>query len=144
MSLHPSSQHLFSANPCQHRGAGLPTLLMANYRVLVSDPISEKGVEALKNAEGVSVDVNTGLSPDELLKIIGDYHGLVVRSQTKVTAEVFAAAKNLKVIGRAGVGVGRGDEHTERQYDFHGRACVHPDAFAGAQHPSSPRIDHCR
>lgn len=78
---------------------------MANYRVLVSDPISEKGVEALKNAEGVSVDVNTGLSPEDLLKIIGDYHGLVVRSQTKVTAEVFAAAKNLKVIGRAGVGV---------------------------------------
>ena len=78
---------------------------MANYRVLVSDPISEKGVDALRNAEGISVDVNTGLKPEELLKIIGDYHGLVVRSQTKVTPEVFAAAKNLKVIGRAGVGV---------------------------------------
>jgi D-3-phosphoglycerate dehydrogenase len=78
---------------------------MASYRVLVSDPISEKGVEALRSAPEVSVDVNTGLKPDELLKIIGDYHGLVVRSQTKVTAEVFAAAKNLKAIGRAGVGV---------------------------------------
>lgn len=78
---------------------------MANYRVLVSDPISEKGVEALAAAPGVSVDVNTGLKPDELLKIIGDYHGLVVRSETKVTAEVLAAAKNLKAIGRAGVGV---------------------------------------
>ncbi len=78
---------------------------MSRYRVLVSDPISDKGVEALKCAEGISVDVNTGLKPDDLLKIIGDYHGLVVRSQTKVTPEVFAAAKNLKVIGRAGVGV---------------------------------------
>jgi D-3-phosphoglycerate dehydrogenase len=78
---------------------------MADYRVLVSDPISEKGVDALRNAPGISVDVNTGLKPAELLKIIGDYHGLVVRSQTKVTPEVFAAAKNLKVIGRAGVGV---------------------------------------
>ncbi len=78
---------------------------MANYRVLVSDPISEKGVDALRNAPGIDVDVNTGLKPDELLKIIGGYHGLVVRSQTKVTPEVFAAAKNLKVIGRAGVGV---------------------------------------
>jgi D-3-phosphoglycerate dehydrogenase / 2-oxoglutarate reductase len=78
---------------------------MASYRVLVSDPISEKGVEALRTSPEVSVDVNTGLKPDELLKIIGDYHGLVVRSQTKVTAEVFAAAKNLKAIGRAGVGV---------------------------------------
>jgi D-3-phosphoglycerate dehydrogenase len=78
---------------------------MATYRVLVSDPISEKGVDALRNAPGISVDVNTGLKPEELLKIIGDYHGLVVRSQTKVTPEVFAAATNLKVIGRAGVGV---------------------------------------
>ncbi|MBX3739831.1 phosphoglycerate dehydrogenase [Luteolibacter sp. SL250] len=78
---------------------------MATYRVLVSDPISEKGVEALRTAPGISVDVNTGLKPEELLKIIGDYHGLVVRSQTKVTAEVFAAATNLKAIGRAGVGV---------------------------------------
>ncbi len=78
---------------------------MATYRVLVSDPISEKGVEALRSAPDISVDVNTGLKPDELLKIIGDYHGLVVRSQTKVTPEVFEAAKNLKAIGRAGVGV---------------------------------------
>jgi D-3-phosphoglycerate dehydrogenase / 2-oxoglutarate reductase len=78
---------------------------MANYRVLVSDPISEKGVEALRSSPEISVDVNTGLAPDELLKIIGDYHGLVIRSETKVTPAVFAAAKNLKAIGRAGVGV---------------------------------------
>jgi len=78
---------------------------MATYRVLVSDPISEKGVDALRSAPEIAVDVNTGLKPDELLAIIGDYHGLVVRSQTKVTPEVFAAAKNLKAIGRAGVGV---------------------------------------
>jgi D-3-phosphoglycerate dehydrogenase len=78
---------------------------MENYRVLVSDPISEKGVDALRQAPGITVDVNTGLKPEELVKIIGDYHGLVLRSQTKVTPEIFAAAKNLKVIGRAGVGV---------------------------------------
>ena len=78
---------------------------MSNYRVLVSDPISEKGENALRSAEGVTVDVNTGLPPEELAKIIGDYHGLIVRSQTKVTPEIFAAAKNLKAIGRAGVGV---------------------------------------
>lgn len=78
---------------------------MASYRVLVSDPISEKGVDALRSSPEISVDVNTGLKPEELLKIIGDYHGLVIRSETKVTPEVFAAAKNLKAIGRAGVGV---------------------------------------
>ncbi|MGA0845135.1 MAG: phosphoglycerate dehydrogenase [Luteolibacter sp.] len=78
---------------------------MTDYRVLVSDPISDKGVDALREAPGISVDVKTGLPPEELLQIIGGYHGLVVRSQTKVTPEVFAAAKNLQVIGRAGVGV---------------------------------------
>jgi len=86
-------------------GGGYTTAHMATYRVLVSDPISEKGVDALRSAPEIAVDVNTGLKPDELLAIIGDYDGLVVRSQTKVTAEVFAAAKNLKAIGRAGVGV---------------------------------------
>ncbi len=78
---------------------------MAQFRVLVSDPISEKGVEALASAPEIAVDVKTGLAPAALLEIIGDYHGLVVRSQTKVTAEVLAAATNLKAIGRAGVGV---------------------------------------
>lgn len=78
---------------------------MSEYRVLVSDPISEKGVEALRSAEGITVDVKTGMSPDQLLEVIGEYHGLVIRSETKVTADVFAAAKKLKAIGRAGVGV---------------------------------------
>ena len=78
---------------------------MSHYRVLVADPISEKGVDALRTSPAITVDVNTGLKPEALLAIIGDYHGLVVRSQTKVTAEVFAAAKNLKAVGRAGVGV---------------------------------------
>lgn len=78
---------------------------MSNYRVLVADPISEKGVEALRAAPDITVDVITGLKPEELLPIISQYHGLVVRSQTKVTPAVFAAATNLKAIGRAGVGV---------------------------------------
>lgn len=78
---------------------------MADFRVLVSDPISEKGVTALDSAPGISVDMNTGLPPEELLEIIADYDALVVRSQTKVTSEVFAATKKLRAIGRAGVGV---------------------------------------
>lgn len=78
---------------------------MSDYRVLVADPISDKGVAALRSAPSISVDVRTGLKPDELIAIIGGYHGLVVRSQTRVTLEVFAAAAKLKVVGRAGVGV---------------------------------------
>ncbi len=78
---------------------------MANQRILVSDPISNVGVELLKNHPDLDVDVNTGLAPDELLKIIPDYDGLIIRSQTKVTPEVLAAATKLKCVGRAGVGV---------------------------------------
>jgi D-3-phosphoglycerate dehydrogenase / 2-oxoglutarate reductase len=78
---------------------------MANNRVLVSDPISELGVELLNAHPDITADFKIGLSPEELIAIIGDYDALVVRSQTKVTAEVLAAATKLKAVGRAGVGV---------------------------------------
>lgn len=78
---------------------------MAKQRILVSDPISEKGVELLASHPDLEVDVNTGLSPEELIAIIPGYHGLIIRSQTKVTPEVLAAATLLKAVGRAGVGV---------------------------------------
>ncbi|HWR88803.1 MAG TPA: phosphoglycerate dehydrogenase [Dissulfurispiraceae bacterium] len=80
-------------------------------KVLVSDNISPKGVEILKKA-GLEVDVNTGLKPDELKAIIGQYHALVIRSATKVTAEILEAATNLKVIGRAGSGLDNVDKVT--------------------------------
>jgi D-3-phosphoglycerate dehydrogenase len=78
---------------------------MPNYRVLVSDPISEQGLQALLDAPEVDVDIKTDLSPQELIEIIGDYDALLVRSQTKVTEEILQAAKKLRAIGRAGVGV---------------------------------------
>jgi|TARA_B110001454_G_scaffold39672_1_gene39038 D-3-phosphoglycerate dehydrogenase len=74
-------------------------------KVLVSDNLSAVGVEILKKESGLQVDVKTGLSKEELIKIISDYDGLIVRSATKVVAEIIKAADNLKVIGRAGVGV---------------------------------------
>ncbi|MBI5048118.1 MAG: phosphoglycerate dehydrogenase [Deltaproteobacteria bacterium] len=74
-------------------------------KVLISDSMSDRCVEIFKNAPGLQVDVNTKLKPEELKKIIKDYHALVVRSATKVTAEIIEAADNLKVIGRAGTGV---------------------------------------
>ncbi|WP_273888653.1 phosphoglycerate dehydrogenase [Rubrobacter naiadicus] len=72
-------------------------------RVLVTEKISESGVELLKRE--FDVDMALGLSPQELLEKIGAYDGLIVRSATKVTAEVIEAAGNLKAIGRAGIGV---------------------------------------
>ena len=74
-------------------------------KILVSDNLSEKGVEIFKKAKGIQVDVKTGLAPDELKAIIKDYDGLVIRSATKVTAEIIKAADKLKVVGRAGIGL---------------------------------------
>lgn len=73
-------------------------------KVLISDKLSPRSAEIFKE-KGVEVDVKTGLSEDELLKIIGDYDGLAIRSATKVTAKVLEAAAKLKVVGRAGIGV---------------------------------------
>jgi D-3-phosphoglycerate dehydrogenase len=74
-------------------------------KVLVSDTLSDLGVKIFQETPGIEVDVNTGLPPEELKDIIGQYHGLVVRSATKVTADILEAAHNLKVIGRAGIGL---------------------------------------
>ena len=73
-------------------------------RILVSDPIAEDGVNALKQG-GAEVDVKTGMPPEELKSIIGDYQALVVRSETKVTKDILNAARSLQVVGRAGVGI---------------------------------------
>jgi D-3-phosphoglycerate dehydrogenase len=78
-------------------------------KVLVSDNISLKGVEILKKA-GLDVDVKTGMKPEELKACIGEYHGLIIRSATKVTSEIIDAAVNLKVIGRAGSGLDNVDK----------------------------------
>ena len=73
-------------------------------RVLIADKLSPAAVEIFAK-RGVQADVITGLSKEELLKIIGDYDGLAVRSATKADKDVLAAAVNMKVIGRAGIGV---------------------------------------
>jgi D-3-phosphoglycerate dehydrogenase len=73
-------------------------------KVLISDPMDPKAAEIFR-ARGIEVDEKTGLSKDELKAIVGGYDGLAIRSATKVTADVLAAAGNLKVIGRAGIGV---------------------------------------
>ncbi|MDD4357805.1 MAG: phosphoglycerate dehydrogenase, partial [Smithellaceae bacterium] len=74
-------------------------------RVLVSDSMASEVAEILGNAPDVAVDVKTGMKPDELKDVIKDYDALIVRSATKVTAEVIDAAVKLSAIGRAGAGV---------------------------------------
>ncbi len=74
-------------------------------KVLVADELSPEGLETLRKAPGLTVDVRTGLKPGDLKAIVGEYDALAVRSATKVTAEVLENPGRLKLIGRAGVGV---------------------------------------
>ena len=74
-------------------------------KILVSDPIATEGVELLRSQSGIEVDVKTGMDPAELLTVVESYEGLVVRSETKVTADVIKHAAKLRVIARAGIGV---------------------------------------
>ncbi|MFA5038269.1 MAG: phosphoglycerate dehydrogenase [Candidatus Omnitrophota bacterium] len=75
------------------------------FKILVSDALSQEGLEILKSSKDFVVDEKTGLKPDELKAIVGNYDALIVRSATKVTADVIEAGRKLKLIGRAGVGL---------------------------------------
>lgn len=75
-------------------------------KILIADRIAHEGVEFLHaQLPDAHIDERPGLKPDELKAIIGEYHALIVRSETQVTADVLAAASQLKIVGRAGVGV---------------------------------------
>ncbi|KND88195.1 D-3-phosphoglycerate dehydrogenase 2, chloroplastic [Tolypocladium ophioglossoides CBS 100239] len=84
-----------------HEASGQPT--PNRPRILVPEKVSQDGLALL--TPHFDVDVKPGLAPDELISIIPGYHGLIVRSETKVTPEVLQAGRKLKVVARAGVGV---------------------------------------
>ncbi|PIW55001.1 MAG: phosphoglycerate dehydrogenase, partial [Sphingomonadales bacterium CG12_big_fil_rev_8_21_14_0_65_65_10] len=77
---------------------------MTKPKVLISDKMDPKAAEIFA-ANGCEVDVKPGMTPEELKAVIGEYDGLAIRSATKVTEDILEAATNLKVIGRAGIGV---------------------------------------
>ena len=114
---------------------------MAAWKVLLTDGLEENGQSILR--ESAEVTDRSGISADELLKVVGEYDALIVRGRTKVTAAVFQAGTKLKVVGRAGVGVrhdhrrpgphrpgrgGSGRRHragrAERRLGHVGRGCV--------------------
>ena len=74
-------------------------------KVLIADSISQRGIDELSRDEELDVAIKTGLSEQELIGIIPPFGGLIVRSQTRVTADILNAAAKLRVVGRAGVGV---------------------------------------
>src|SRR5438477_6945299 len=81
-------------------------------KVLIADSISQRGIDELSRDNGVDVSIQTKLSPAKLIEIIPEFAALIVRSQTKVTAEILNVAKRLRVVGRAGVGVDNVDVET--------------------------------
>jgi len=88
--------------------------MLTKMKVLIADPIANEGIDILRSY--AQVDVRTGLKPEEIISIIGDYEALVVRSQTQVSAKVIEAGKELQVIARAGVGIDNIDvEEATRQ-----------------------------
>ncbi len=74
-------------------------------KILVSDALGQGGMDILRKEKNIQVDEKVGLKPDELKKIIGEYDAILIRSATKLTADIIEAGKKLRVIGRAGVGV---------------------------------------
>jgi D-3-phosphoglycerate dehydrogenase / 2-oxoglutarate reductase len=85
---------------------------MTRPKVLIADNISPRGAEELTRDDALEVATKTGLSEADLIKIIPDCHAVIVRSETKITAEVLKAGKNLRAVGRAGVGVDNIDVET--------------------------------
>ncbi|HAH08468.1 MAG TPA: phosphoglycerate dehydrogenase [Alphaproteobacteria bacterium] len=102
-------------------------------KVLISDQLSPAAVQIFRE-RGVLVDIKTGLSKDELKSTIANYDGLAIRSATKVTADVLAEAKNLKVIGRAGIGVDNVDIPAATAHGVVVMNTPHGNAITTAEH----------
>jgi D-3-phosphoglycerate dehydrogenase len=102
-------------------------------KVLISDNLAPVGEQILQDA-GLDVDNKAGLEPDELLKIIPEYDGLVIRSATKVTAELIESAPNLKVIGRAGIGLDNVDVATASKHGIIVMNAPDGNATTAAEH----------
>lgn len=75
------------------------------FQVLISDPLSQEGIQPLQQAENVHITIDTGMTPEALAAHINGFDALIVRSQTQVTRELISKATRLKIIARAGVGV---------------------------------------
>ncbi len=102
-------------------------------KVLISDKLSPRAADIFRD-RGIEVDVLVGMSPEELVAKIGDYDGLAIRSATKVVADVIAAANNLKVVGRAGIGVDNVDIPAATQRGIVVMNTPHGNSITTAEH----------
>lgn len=102
-------------------------------KVLIAEPIADSGVEHMR-AAGLDVDVRSEMSRDEMLGVIGEYDALIVRSATKVDAELIERARNLKVIGRAGTGVDNVDLDAATRHGILVVNAPQSNALSAAEH----------
>jgi D-3-phosphoglycerate dehydrogenase len=103
------------------------------HRVLISDELSPRAVEIFRS-RGIAAEVRTGLPASELESLIGEYQGLAIRSATKVTAKLLAKAEQLKVIGRAGIGVDNVDVPAATQRGIVVMNTPHGNSVTTAEH----------
>ena len=103
------------------------------YKVLIADKLGQDGLERLDQMEDISYDMRTGLLKEELLAIIGDYDAVIVRSDTRIDADVIAAGKQLKVVGRAGMGVDNIDVEAATQHGVRVMNTPHANSVATAE-----------
>jgi D-3-phosphoglycerate dehydrogenase len=104
------------------------------YRVLVADKLSPKGIEVLKREEGIRCYVEPDISPGELRATIREYDGIIIRSKTKLTADIINASEGLKVIGRAGIGVDNVDVQAATRKGIVVMNTPRENAVAAAEH----------
>jgi D-3-phosphoglycerate dehydrogenase / 2-oxoglutarate reductase len=103
-------------------------------RLLVSDPLSEKGIDILKSAKNVQYDLKVGLSPEELKKTLPEYDAIIIRSETRLKSDIIEAADRLKVIGRAGIGLDNVDLRAATKKGVVVMNTPQENAIAAAEH----------
>jgi len=111
-------------------------------KILITEPIAEAGVEQLKS--DFEVDVKTDLTPEQLREVIKDYDALIVRSATQVTQEVIKQADNLKIIGRAGIGVDNIDVEAATKKGIIVANAPQSNVVSAAEHTIALLLAQCR
>ena len=103
-------------------------------KVLISDPLSKKGLEILGKAKNIQYDLKTGLSPEELKKILPEYDAIIIRSETKLKKDIIDVMDHLQVIGRAGIGLDNVDLNAATKKGIVVMNTPQENAIAAAEH----------
>lgn len=113
-------------------------------KLLIANKLDKSGLDLLKNHPGIKVEIRENISEEELLQIIPEYEGLIVRSKPRVPKKVMQAGTNLRVIGRAGVGLDNIDLETAKKQEVEVVNCPDANTTAAAEHTIALMLAACR